>query len=257
MLLTRSVHVQAMQAAQAALGIIPVIRPGYTPKQSLYELRSTAQSAWSEDWYKETFFTDAGKIDIAQMNLAVKGIGGKGDPKPSVVCSPTRQWFAHLRKCAELQQSHCRTRDRAASPCSVYTHFLSSSTALCNDAATARSTCNAQRACMQRTKLTGVTHGRFPYLQFYCALHMTFGAKAWLVHTGSGGGKKSLDVWEGTIFWTMELEEWERQGIIDMKYFNRTEAIVAVEAKNPRFFEGPFDPKKFLVRNSSALSSGL
>ena len=45
-----------------------------------------AQSFWSEELFTETFFCDAGKIDVAQMNLHPKGIGRRGEPKPAVVC---------------------------------------------------------------------------------------------------------------------------------------------------------------------------
>lgn len=110
--------------------------------------------------------------------------------------------------------------------------------------------CNVQLACacMQKTKLTAVKNGRFPSLQFYCSLHKTFGVKAWLVHTGSKGGKKTLKPWDGVDFWTAELEEWERQMIVEVKYFNRPEAVAKKEKEDPQFFAGPFDPKKFLVR---------
>lgn len=101
---------------------------------------------------------------------------------------------------------------------------------------------------MQKTKMTAIKHGRFPSLQFYCSLHKRFGAKAWLVHTGSKGGKKTLNPWAGADFRTVELEEWERQMIVEVKYFNRPEAVAKKEAEDPHFFEGPFDPTKFLVR---------
>lgn len=101
---------------------------------------------------------------------------------------------------------------------------------------------------MQKSKMTAIKHGRFPSLQFYCSLHKTFGVMAWLVHTGSKGGKTTLDPWADVDFWTVKLAPWERQMIVDLKYFNRPEAVAAAEARDPHFFDGPFDPTKFLVR---------
>lgn len=97
--------------------------------------------------------------------------------------------------------------------------------------------------------MTAIKHGRFPSLQFYCSLHGRFGAMAWLTYTGSRGGKKTLDVWAGTDFWFFrDLEEWQRLLIVEVKYFNRPKAVAAKEKEDPNFFEGPFDPRKFLVR---------
>lgn len=103
---------------------------------------------------------------------------------------------------------------------------------------------------MQPHALCAAKYCRFPKLQFYCSLHKDFGVKAWLVWTGSKGGKKSKNPWEGVDFWFDEIPEEHRQIIIREKYFNRPDAVAAAEAKDPDFFAGPFDPNKFLVRTA-------
>lgn len=106
---------------------------------------------------------------------------------------------------------------------------------------------------MQPHKLCAAKYGSFPKLQFYCSLHKDFGVRAWLAWTGSKGGKKTKDPWEGVKFWFDEIPEEHRQIIIREKYFNRPAAVAAKEAKEPGFFEGPFDPNKFLVRIAATL----
>lgn len=98
-------------------------------------------------------------------------------------------------------------------------------------------------------KLRNATYGQFPKLQFYCAMHKTYGAKLYIVRGGSSGGKKQPTTWDGVKFWYDFLDESKLQQIIAQKYFNRPSAVAAAEGKwGLSYFSGAFDPKKFLVR---------
>ena len=103
---------------------------------------------------------------------------------------------------------------------------------------------------MQPHALCAAKYGSLPKLQFYCSLHKDFGVKVWLTYTGSKGGKKSKNPWEGIKFWFDEIPESYRDIIIREKHFNRPEAVAAKEKEDPNFFAGPFDPTKFLVRSA-------
>lgn len=60
---------------------------------------------------------------------------------------------------------------------------------------------------MHRLRMRNATYDQFPKLQFYVAMHKTFGAKLYIMRGGSSGGKKQPTTWEGVQFWYDFLSE--------------------------------------------------